>query len=121
MSNFQKTTRRGTIRRRIRRKIAGTAEKPRLSVYKSSKHVYAQLINDAEGITLTAASSRSKNLSESIEGKSRKEIAELVGESLAKAAVDNGISKVVFDRSGYKYHGIVKKLAEGARKGGLQF
>lgn len=121
MSNYQKTTRRGTIRRRIRKKIAGTAEKPRLSVYKSSKHVYAQLINDEAGITMAAASSRSKNLKDALEGKSRMEMAELVGESLAKTAVENGVSKVVFDRSGYKYHGIVKQLAEGARKGGLQF
>ena len=103
---------------RIRNKINGTAECPRLCVFRSGKHMYAQVINDVAGVTLASAST----LDKSFEGAtSNKEAAHAVGVAVAKAAADKGISKVVFDRSGYIYHGRVKELAEGAREGGLLF
>ncbi len=104
--------------RRVRAKISGTAERPRLSVFRSSKHMYAQLIDDVAGVTLAAASSLDKEF----EGLgSNKEAAKKIGALLAKKAADKGIESVVFDRSGYIYHGRVKELAEGAREGGLKF
>lgn len=103
---------------RVRGKISGTAERPRLSVFRSSKHIYAQLIDDVAGKTLAAASTVDKGF----EGNGgNKEAARKVGMALAKAATSAGISEVVFDRSGYIYHGRVKELAEGAREGGLKF
>ncbi len=121
MSNIAKTSRRSRIRRRVRSKISGSAEKPRLCVFKSSKHVYAQLIDDQSGKTIAAASTVSRNMKEELGEKPKMEKAGAIGEYLAKTAKKEGITKIVFDRSGYKYHGIVKSLAEGARKGGLQF
>ncbi len=121
MSNFLKTARRAKIRRRVRSKISGTAEKPRLAVFKSSKHVYAQLIDDQSSNTLAAASTLSKELRDDLKEKPKMEMAELIGEQIGKLASEKGITKAVFDRSGFKYHGIIRKLAEGARKGGLQF
>ncbi len=103
---------------RIRNKISGTPECPRLSVFRSSKHIYAQIIDDVNGVTLVAASSLDKDYDGNggnIEG------AKKVGEAVAKAALDKKIENVVFDRSGYLYHGRVKELAEGAREGGLKF
>ncbi len=114
--------------RRVRAKIKGTAERPRLSVFRSLKHIYAQLIDDTQGNTLVAANDLEiKKISQKIEKddldkfstKVRK--AYLVGQLLAEKAIKKGIKKVVFDRGGYKYHGRVKALAEGARKGGLKF
>lgn len=103
---------------RIRNKISGTAECPRLCVFRSEKHMYAQIIDDVAGVTLASAST----LDKSFEGStSNKEAAHAVGAAVAKAAVEKGISKVVFDRSGYIYHGRVKEVAEGAREGGLNF
>jgi large subunit ribosomal protein L18 len=103
---------------RVRNKISGTAECPRLNVFRSSKHIYAQIIDDVKGVTLCAASS----LDKSFEGNgSNKEGARKVGEMIAKAAAEKGISTVVFDRGGYVYHGRVQELAEGAREGGLKF
>lgn len=119
--NKVKTERRNKIRRRIRSTITGTAERPRLAVFKSSKHVYLQLINDRESVTITSVSSVSTDLQDELADKSKMEAAELIGETLAKTALDMGIKKVVFDRGGYKYHGIIKSAAEGARKGGLDF
>ncbi len=121
MSNVTKTVRRSKIRRRVRSKIFGTAQKPRLCVFKSSKHVYAQIIDDLAGSTLAAKSTLSRDLKETLNDKKRMEQAEVVGEELGKAVLEKGITSVVFDRSGYKYHGIVKKIADGARKAGLQF
>lgn len=121
MSNFAKTARRSKIRRRVRSKISGTAEKPRLCVFKSSKHVYVQLIDDQAQATIAAASTLSKDLREDLKGKPKQEMAELIGEYIGKQAKEKGIATAVFDRSGYKYHGIVKNVAEGARKGRLQF
>lgn len=117
--NKVKTERRNKIRRRIRSTIRGTAERPRLCVFKSSKNVYLQLINDRENATILAVSTKTADLKKDLKDKAAVESAEIVGEALAKAAVDQGIKKVVFDRSGYKYHGIIKAAADGARKGGL--
>lgn len=103
---------------RVRKKVSGTPEMPRLSVYRSEKNIYAQIIDDTKGITLVSASSLDKEL-EAVG--SNKEGAKLVGEFIAKKAIEKGISKVVFDRGGYIYHGRVKELAEGAREAGLQF
>lgn len=104
--------------RRVRAKISGTAECPRLNVFRSSKHIYAQLIDDTNGVTLASASSLSKEFESN---GSNKEGAREVGKLIAKAATDKGISEVVFDRSGYIYHGRIQELAEGAREGGLKF
>ncbi|MDL2232874.1 50S ribosomal protein L18 [Ruminococcaceae bacterium OttesenSCG-928-L11] len=103
---------------RIRNKISGTAERPRLNVFRSSKHIYAQLIDDDKGVTLASASTMDKGF----EGNGgNKEAARAIGKKLAENAAAKGISEVVFDRSGYIYHGRVQELAEGAREGGLKF
>jgi len=103
---------------RVRGKVSGTAARPRLNVFRSSKHIYAQLIDDVAGKTLASASSMDK----AFDGNGgNAEGAAVVGKALAEAAVKQGISEVVFDRSGYIYHGRVKALAEGAREGGLKF
>ena len=111
-----KEERRLKIKRKIRGKVSGTAEHPRLTVFRSNKQIYAQVINDAEGKTLAAASSLK------ITGKAtKKELAAQVGELIAKNAQAAGIQAVVFDRNGYLYHGRVKELADAARNGGLKF
>ena len=103
---------------RIRNKISGTPECPRLNVFRSSKHIYAQIINDETGVTLCAASSMSKDF----DGNGgNKEGARKVGEMIAEAAKAKGIENVVFDRGGFLYHGRVQELADGAREGGLKF
>ena len=103
---------------RVRNKIAGTADCPRLNVFRSSKHIYAQIIDDNAGVTLVSASSMEKGF----EGSgSNKEAARKVGEMVGKRAVEKGIETVVFDRGGYLYHGRVHELAEGARESGLKF
>ncbi len=106
-------------RKRTRLKVRGTAERPRLSVFRSNRHIYAQLIDDVAGCTLAAASTLSKDLRGL--DKKGKEAAEMVGLLLARKAKEKGIETCVFDRGPYKYHGRVKALAEGARKGGLRF
>ena len=104
--------------RRVRSKISGTASCPRLNVFRSSKHIYAQLIDDINGVTLVAASSMDKDF----EGNGgNKEAAKKVGQLVGKRAIDKGIEKVVFDRGGYLYHGRIKELADGARESGLKF
>ena len=103
---------------RVRSKISGTAECPRLNVFRSAKHIYAQLIDDVAGVTLCAASSLEKGFDSN---GGNKEGAFKVGEMIAKKASEKGIKDVVFDRAGYLYHGRVAELAEGARKGGLNF
>lgn len=115
---FSKIKRRVTIRKRIRKKIKGTPEKPRLSVYRSNKEIYCQAIDDINGVTLVAASSRDKDISN--EG-NKTEMAKRVGLALAEKAKSKGITNVLFDRGGYLYHGRVKALADGAREGGLNF
>lgn len=106
----------------IRKKISGTTEKPRLTVYRSLKNVYAQIIDDTTGKTLAAASSHSKELAEEIKSaKGKVSKSKLVGSLLAKKALEKNISVVVFDRNGYRYHGRIQALADGAREGGLKF
>jgi len=115
-------------KKRIRKKIFGFPERPRVSVFRSHKHIYAQIINDVEGHTLVALSSLSPEVRTKVEElkgkgeiKGKVDVARLVGRMLAEKAKEKGITKVVFDRSGYKYHGRVKALAEGLREGGLEF
>ena len=115
---LSKLERRLRIKRRIRKVSFGTAERPRLAVYRSNKEIYAQIINDTEGVTIVSASSRDKGLS--IDG-NKIEQAAAVGKALAEKAVSKGISHVAFDRGGNLYHGRVKSLADGAREGGLKF
>jgi large subunit ribosomal protein L18 len=107
-------------RLRIRQKISGTNEKPRMSVFKSNKQIYVQLIDDIAGVTLAAASSRNKEIAEK-KGLKKTDQAKLVGKLIAEISISKGINNVVFDRGGYLYHGRVKQLAEGAREGGLKF
>jgi large subunit ribosomal protein L18 len=106
---------------RLRKKIAGNAEKPRLAVFRSLSHIYAQVIDDRKGHTLAAASDLDKDLASGSAGKKKSEVASMVGELVAKRAADHGVSQVVFDRGGYPFHGRVKALAEAARKAGLKF
>ena len=112
----KKEERRLKIRRRIRKTVSGTADRPRLSVFRSNKEIYAQLVNDDLGTTLASASSKD------VSAKGNKvDSSKEVGKSLAEKAKASGIENVVFDRSGYLYHGRVKSLADGAREGGLKF
>ena len=111
----KKVERRIKIKFRIRKRVNGTTERPRMSVFRSNKQIYVQIINDLTGCTLASASSLG------LEIMPKKEQAAKVGEIVAKKAIDAGISKVVFDRNGYLYHGRVKELADAARKGGLIF
>ena len=106
---------------RVRRRISGAAERPRLSVFRSLHHVYAQLIDDATGQTLAAASTREKAVAEGLESNSSSAAAEKVGKIIAERAKAKGINAVVFDRGGYKYHGRIKALADAARGAGLEF
>ena len=118
VKKLDKAKARAKRHQRVRNKINGTADCPRLNVFRSSKHIYAQVIDDVNGVTLCSASSMSKDF----EGNGgNKEAAKKVGEAIAKKAADKGISEVVFDRGGYIYHGRVKELAEAAREGGLKF
>lgn len=103
---------------RTRAKISARSDRPRLSVYRSLKHIYAQIIDDAKGATLVSASSKDVGTEK---GKPKKDVAVLVGEDLAKKALRRKIKKVVLDKGGYKYHGRIKALADAARKGGLEF
>ena len=106
---------------RVRRKISGTPEMPRLCVYRSLNNIYAQVIDDEVGRTLAAASTLDAEVKAQLEGKNKKEAANLVGEIVARRALDKGVKEVVFDRGGYLYTGRVAEVAEGARKAGLEF
>jgi len=119
----KKTLRAARIRRheRVREKVAGTAERPRLCVFRSLNHIYSQVIDDEKGHTLVAASDLEADIRQQVDGKSKTQVAGLVGGHLAKRAVEKGIKTVVFDRGGYRYHGRVKALAEAAREAGLVF
>ncbi|SHE41421.1 50S ribosomal protein L18 [Flavisolibacter ginsengisoli] len=119
MRTSAKLSRRQNIRYRIRAKIAGTAQKPRLSVFRSNADIYVQLIDDDNSATLASASSRDKDIAAQKGNKSEK--SKLVGQAIARKAKDLGIETVVFDRGGNLYHGRVKQVAEGAREGGLVF
>jgi large subunit ribosomal protein L18 len=114
-----KVERRQKIRYRIRKKVAGTAQKPRLSVFRSNAEIYVQLIDDEGGVTIAAASSRDKDIA--AQKVTRTEKSKLVGAAIARKAKDLNISNVVFDRGGNLYHGRVKGVADGAREGGLEF
>jgi large subunit ribosomal protein L18 len=106
---------------RVRQKVLGTAERPRLCVFRSTAHIYAQVIDDEKGVTLAAASTLSPGLKETLKGLKKAEAAKAVGQAIAEAAQSRGCRKVVFDRNGFLYHGRVKALSEGAREGGLDF
>jgi len=106
---------------RIRRKISGIVERPRLSVFRSGRHVYAQVVNDVDGKTLAAASTLSRDLKGSLESDNKTDAAKKVGALIAKICLERKIDKVVFDRNGYLYHGRVKALADAAREAGLKF
>jgi large subunit ribosomal protein L18 len=107
--------------RRVRAKLSGTAERPRLAVFRSLEHVYAQIIDDIAGNTLVAASTLDAEVKDKIGGKTKSEEATIVGQVVAERAKAKGIGAVIFDRGGFQYHGRVKALADGARAGGLQF
>mgnify|MGYP002755461343 CR=1 FL=1 len=118
VKSFNSNEQRLKRHRRVRAKISGTAQRPRLNVFRSNKHIYAQLIDDVNGVTLASASTMDKGF----EGNGgNKEGARKVGEMIAQAAKAKGIENVVFDRGGYLYHGRVQELADGAREGGLKF
>ena len=121
--NEQKLKLKRRLRRRnhVRRRVVGTAERPRLSVFRSSKHIYAQLIDDLSGVTLAAASSLAPDVRGSLKYGGNIKAAQVVGKKLAEAAKEKGIAKAAFDRGHYRYHGRVKALADAAREGGLQF
>ena len=106
---------------RIRRKISGTPERPRLTVFRSAKHIYAQVVDDAAGTTLAHASTLSKDLKAAANDATKSDAAKEVGKAIAKALLAKGISKIVFDRNGYLYHGRVRALADAAREAGLKF
>lgn len=106
---------------RVRNKISGTALKPRLNVFRSTSHIYAQIIDDVKGVTLVGASTMSGTLKKDVEGKTKQEAAKIVGLAVGKQALAKGITEVVFDRGGYLYTGRVQKLADGAREAGLKF
>ena len=106
---------------RIRNKVKGTAQTPRLAVFRSNKHMYVQLIDDVAGVTIEAASTMEAEIAGKLESTSNIEAAQAVGEAIAKKAVEKGITEAVFDRGGYVYHGKVAALAEAAREAGLQF
>jgi large subunit ribosomal protein L18 len=119
LKDNQKRTRK---KARVRRKLSGTAERPRLSVFRSLNHIYAQVIDDNKNSTLAAASTKDKELVDELKtSKGKVSKSKLVGKLLAKRVLNKGITTVVFDRSGYQYHGRIKSLADGAREGGLKF
>lgn len=121
---IKKTTKeqRAKVKSRVRKKIFGTAERPRLTVYRSLHHVYAQIIDDTKSRVVASSSTLSPELRDELKSiKSKKEVAKKVGAAIAQKALQNNVKMVVFDRSGYAYHGIVKSLAEGAREAGLKF
>ena len=118
----QRTLRRQRAHRRVRSRVSGTAERPRLSVYKSSKYIYAQIIDDLKGETLAQANSSETALRDRYEGGGdSRAAAKVIGEAVAERAREKGVERVVFDRGGYIYHGRVKAVAEGAREKGLEF
>jgi large subunit ribosomal protein L18 len=106
---------------RVRKRVVGSPERPRLNVFRSHKHIYAQVIDDAAGHTLASASTVDVALRDAVNGQAKTEQAALVGKLVAERALDVGVKRVVFDRGGYKYHGRVKALAEAAREAGLEF
>jgi large subunit ribosomal protein L18 len=121
MSKVSRADRRVRKHERVRKTVEGSSERPRLNVFRSSKHIYAQIIDDVKGHTLVAASSLSKELDGQFKTGANKAAARAVGKLIAQKAKEKSLDKVVFDRGGYVYHGRIKELAEGAREGGLKF
>ena len=121
IKNINKNQDRKMRAERVRAKISGTPERPRLNVFRSLNNIYAQVIDDVQGVTLASASTMDKNIAKSIEGKTKQEAAFIVGQNIAKNAMSKGIKAVVFDRAGYQYTGRVKAVADGARDAGLEF
>jgi large subunit ribosomal protein L18 len=122
MINKSRINQRLHVKNRIAKKIRGTADRPRLTVYRSLNHLYAQVVDDSLSKTIVSASTLSKELKEEIKSiKKKKEIAKRIGIAVAKKAIEHNLKKVVFDRNGYLYHGIVKSIADGAREAGLEF
>lgn len=119
MNGKVKSARRQRIRYNIRKRVSGTATKPRLSIFRSNSDIYAQIIDDVNGVTIAAASTRDKDIKAQTGTKTDK--SKLVGAAIARKATELGVKEVVFDRGGYLYHGRVKSVADGAREGGLQF
>ena len=119
--SLNKIERRARIKMRIRKIVNGTPEQPRMTVFRSNKQIYVQFIDDQAGVTLATASSLDKEIAEAAAGKTKCEIASMVGKLAAERAAAKGISAVAFDRNGYLYHGRVKQLAEAAREAGLKF
>jgi large subunit ribosomal protein L18 len=116
-------TKKAALRRRghVRKKVFGIPDRPRLSVFRSNRHIYAQIVDDAAGATLVSASTRTKSLRDQVPNAGNKKAAKIVGEAVAKQALSVGVKCVCFDRNRYKYHGRVRALAEGAREAGLVF
>ena len=121
MKKLETTIRRERRQRRIRAKIAGTAARPRLNVFRSNRHIFAQIIDDSKGHTLVAASTLDADVRVKAAELKKKDEAKAVGKLLAQRAIEKGFKQVIFDRGGYQYHGRIKSLAEGAREGGLEF
>jgi large subunit ribosomal protein L18 len=117
----QHTTAREKRKARIRKKLSGTTERPRLTVYRSLKHIYAQIVDDTTGRTIVAAGTTAKSLKGELGDGDKTADAKAVGTAIAKAAVDKGITKVVFDRNGFDYHGRIAAVAQAAREAGLEF
>lgn len=109
------------LKRHLRSTVSGTPERPRLNVFRSLKHIYAQVIDDVNGITIASASTLDKQVADAVKATSNKDAAKIVGKLVGERAKEKGIEAVVFDRGGYLYHGRVKELAEGAREAGLRF
>ncbi len=120
-STTKKQVRRARRKRRVRKKITGTDQRPRLTVFRSHQNIYAQIIDDTAGRTLVAASTLEGPLKEQVDRGGNKDAAKQVGSALAAKATEAGIKRVVFDRNGYPYHGRIRDLAEAARQGGLEF
>jgi len=120
-ASIKKQVQRLRRKKHVRKKVSGTPDRPRLTVFRSQKNIYAQIVDDMAGRTLVAASTREKPLREQLSSGSNKTAAAAVGTNLAEKAVQAGIKKVVFDRNGLAFHGRIKELAEAARKGGLEF
>lgn len=120
-STIKKAKTRARRKKHIRKVVFGTAERPRLVVFRSGRQIYTQLMDDAAGITITGVSSLSPGVRDQVAKKKPSEVSAIVGEACARAALEKNITKVVFDRNGFPYHGRVKAVADGARKGGLQF
>ncbi len=118
---LSKIERRNRIKMRVRKHVSGTAERPRMSVFRSNKQIYVQLIDDVAGVTLVSACSKDAELAGEVANKTNIEVAALVGKLAAKRSLEKGIETVSFDRNGFLYHGRVKMLADAAREGGLKF